>query len=222
MPAFDLFTIGHSNIPAERFIALLRDAGIDAIADVRSTPASRFCPWFSAKNLAPLLAGVNVAYVFFGDELGGRPRDPSLYCDGLADYEAMAQRPGFRADLDRLLAMARERRLCLMCSERDPLDCHRCLLVARALAARGVSTGHILHNGEIESHTATERRLLKAAGEDGDLFVTGHDERLAAAYRRRARAVAFRLKSANKTPEKAANKRATTINKKSRAKKKSR
>ena len=152
----------------------------------------------------------------------GRPRDPSLYCDGVADYGAMAQRPGFKADLDRLLAMTGQRRLCLMCSERDPLDCHRCLLVARALAARGVSIGHILHNGEIESHTATERRLLKAAGEDGDLFVTGQDERLAAAYRRRARAVAYRLKGANKTPEKTANKRATTINKKSRAKKKSR
>ena len=83
----------------------------------------------------------------------GRPRDPSLYCDGVADYGAMAQRPGFKADLDRLLAMTGQRRLCLMCSERDPLDCHRCLLIARALAARGVSVGHILHNGGIESHT---------------------------------------------------------------------
>ena len=222
MPAFDLFTIGHSNIPADRFIALLRGAGVDAIADVRSIPASRFCPWFSAKNLAPLLAGANLDYAFFGNALGGRPHDPSLYCDGVADYEAMAQRPGFRADLDRLLAMARERRLCLMCSERDPLDCHRCLLVARALAARGMNIAHILHNGEIESHTAIERRLVKAAGEDGDLFVTGHDERLAAAYRRRARAVAYRLKGANKEPQKTANKGATTINKKIRAKKKSR
>jgi uncharacterized protein (DUF488 family) len=222
MPAFDLFTIGHSNIPAERFIALLRGAGVDAIADVRSIPASRFCPWFSAKNLAPVLAAANLDYAFFGDALGGRPHDPSLYCDGVADYEAMAQRPGFRADLDRLLAVARERRLCLMCSERDPLDCHRCLLVARALAAVGVSIGHILHNGEIESHTATERRLVKAAGEDSDLFVTGHDERLAAAYRRRARAVAYRLKGANKESQKTANKGPTTINKKIRAKKKSR
>jgi hypothetical protein len=182
----------------------------------------RFCPWFSAKNLAPLLAGATMDYVFFGDALGGRPRDPSLYCDGVADYEAMSQRPGFRADLDRLLTMAGRRRLCLMCSERDPLDCHRCLLVARALAARGVSVGHILHNGEIESHIATERRLVKTAGGSGDLFVTGQDERLAAAYRRCARAVAYRLKGANKTPEKTANKKATTINKKNRAKKKSR
>jgi uncharacterized protein (DUF488 family) len=52
MTTFDFFTIGHSNIPAERFIALLRGAGVDAVADVRSIPASRFCPWFSAKNRA--------------------------------------------------------------------------------------------------------------------------------------------------------------------------
>jgi len=78
MTAFDLFTIGHSNIPPERFTTLLRAAGADTIADVRSVPASRFCPWFSAKNLAPLLAGANMDYLFLGDELGGRPRDPSL------------------------------------------------------------------------------------------------------------------------------------------------
>jgi len=195
MTAFDLFTIGHSNIPAERFIALLRGAGVDAVADVRSIPASRFCPWFSAKNLAPLLAGANVAYLSFGDELGGRPRDPSLYCDDVADYEVMAQQPSFRMGLDRLLANTRQRRLCLMCSERDPLDCHRCLLVARALAARGVSVGHILHDGAIESHTTTERRLLEAAGVDGDLFATGQDERLAAAYRHARRRIPRRQKS---------------------------
>ena len=132
MTAFDLFTIGHSNIPAQRFTAMLRAAGIETIADVRSVPASRFCPWFSAKNLAPLLAGANMSYLFFGDELGGRPRDRSLYCDGVADYEAMARQPSFQDGLDRLLGNAAPRRLCLMCSERDPLDCHRCLLVARA------------------------------------------------------------------------------------------
>jgi uncharacterized protein (DUF488 family) len=208
MPDFDLFTIGHSNIPAERFTAMLRGAGVETVADVRSVPASRFCPWFSAKNLAPLLAGADMNYLLFGDVLGGRPRDPSLYCDGVADYEAMAQRPSFQAGLDRLLTHAGRRCLCLTCSERDPLDCHRCLLVARALAARGMTVGHILYNGEIEPHAATERRLLKGAGGDSDLFATGQDERLAAAYRLRARAVAYRLKGANKTSGKAAGKAA--------------
>ena len=216
MTTFDLFTIGHSNISVERFIALLHGAGIDAIADVRSIPASRFCPWFSAKNLAPLLGKANIDYLSFGDKLGGRPRDPSLYCDGVADYEAMAQRASFQVGLDRLHAQAGPHRLCLMCSERDPLDCHRCLLVARALAARGVAVGHILHDGRIESHAATERRLLECAGEDSDLFVTGQDERLAAAYRRRARAAAHRIKGAKKALNRTTSKRAAAINKTSR------
>lgn len=216
MRAFDLFTIGHSNIAAERFVGLLHDAGVEAVADVRSVPASRFCPWFSAKNLTPLLAGAKIDYLFVGDELGGRPRDPSLYCDGVADYEAMARRPGFQTALDRLLDKAGQQRLCLMCSERDPLDCHRCLLVARALAVRDVTVGHILHDGAIRPHAAIEQRLLDLAGEDSDLFATGQDERLAAAYRRRARAVAYRLKSEIAAPDKPAGKRATVINKKSR------
>ena len=79
-----------------------------------------------------------------------------------------------------------------MCAEREPLDCHRCLLVARALAERGLTIGHILHDGTVEPHAATEQRLLALTGASDDLFVTGQDERLAAAYRRRARAVAYR------------------------------
>ena len=101
MAAFDLFSIGHSNIPAERFLAMLRAAGVKAIADVRSTPASRFFPWFSAKNLAGLLAQHGMAYLPYGGELGGRPRDPALYRDGIADYEAMARQPQFAAGLER-------------------------------------------------------------------------------------------------------------------------
>jgi uncharacterized protein (DUF488 family) len=193
--AFDLFTIGHSNIPAARFTALLRGAGADTIADVRSMPVSRFCPWFSAKNLAPLLAAEPIDYLFFGDALGGRPRDASLYRDGIADYEAMARQPNFQAALDRMLEEGARYRLCLMCSEREPLDCHRCLLVARALAERGVTIGHILHDGGVEPHTATEQRLLRLADADNDLFAPGQRERLAAAYRRRARDVAYRAKA---------------------------
>lgn len=196
MTAFDLLTIGHSNIPAPRLTAMLHAAGADAIADVRSMPVSRFCPWFSAKNLAPLLAGESMDYLFFGDELGGRPRDPSLYCDGIADYEAMTRQTSFQTGLERLLHDAGRHRLCLMCSEREPLDCHRCLLVARALAGRGASIGHILYDGSIEPHTTTEQRLLQLADADNDLFASGQHDRLAAAYRRRSRAVAYRVKKA--------------------------
>jgi len=93
MSSFDLFSIGHSTIAAERFLALLRDAGVDAVADVRSTPFSRRFPWFSGKNLAATLAQHGMAYLAHGDALGGRPRDAALYRDGVADYEAMARSP---------------------------------------------------------------------------------------------------------------------------------
>ena len=200
MKTFDFYSIGHSNIPAERFMALLHAQNVTAIADVRTTPLSRFCPWFSAKNLKPLLEQNGVAYRSYGESLGGRPQSPELYRDGVADYEAMAGRPDFQNGLDRLIADATRARgdgvVCLMCAEREPLDCHRCLLVARTLAARDFGIGHILHDGMVEPHARTEHRLLKLAGDASDLFAPGQNARIAAAYRQRARAVAYRAQSA--------------------------
>jgi uncharacterized protein (DUF488 family) len=189
--AFDLLTIGHSNLPIEAFLVLLRDAGVTAVADVRSQPFSRRFPWFSEKRLRQSLDSEGIAYVPMGEALGGRPRDPALFCDGVADYEAMAAVPEFRAGIERVVEATGRQRLCLMCAEREPLDCHRCLLVAPALAARGLDLGHILHDGTILSHQAIEQRLL--ADEPGDdLFAIDRASRLVQAYRRRARKVAFR------------------------------
>jgi len=132
---YDLLTIGHSNLRAERFMALLTSAGVTAIGDVRSVPFSRWCPWFSGKALAERLAGERIAYVALGDTLGGRPSDPKLYRDGVADYEAMAARPEFAAGLARVMDASARQRVCLLCAEREPLDCHRCLLVERSANA---------------------------------------------------------------------------------------
>ncbi|MGH6769036.1 MAG: DUF488 family protein [Xanthobacteraceae bacterium] len=189
---FELLTVGHSNRTAEDFLSLVRNAGVTAIADVRSVPFSRRFPWFSARPLSERLAGRGIAYLAFGDALGGRPADPAFYCDGIADYEAMAEAVVFRDGLARLGDEMRKHRVCLMCSEREPLDCHRCLLAGRVLARRGCAIGHILGDGTVEPHAATEDRLLARVGNGDDLF---HDRgaRLADAYRRRARAVAARL-----------------------------
>jgi uncharacterized protein (DUF488 family) len=190
----DLLTIGHSNLPVEAFMTLIQNAGVTAVADVRSVPFSRRFPWFSGPKLAAGLQGADIAYLPFGEALGGRPRDPGLYCEGVADYEKMAVTPLFRAGLDRLGEAMGRFRVCLMCAEREPLDCHRCLLVARALAERGVRLGHILVDGTIEPHAATEERLLGRGGGSDDLFST-HATRLAAAYRARAYKVAAQLKA---------------------------
>jgi uncharacterized protein (DUF488 family) len=192
--SFDLLTIGHSNLPAQRFMALLTSAGVTAIADVRSVPFSRWCPWFSGKALAERLARERIAYLALGDALGGRPSDPTLYREGVADYEAMAARPEFAAGLARVMDASARQRVCLLCAEREPLDCHRCLLVGRALCERRLTLGHIRPDGTIEPHAATEERLLALAGGEADLFCD-RAERLAQAYRRRAQAVGARLKT---------------------------
>jgi uncharacterized protein (DUF488 family) len=191
---FDLLTIGHSNLTADAFMALAQGSGVTAIADVRSVPFSRRFPWFTGPKLAARLQGADIAYLPFGDALGGRPRDPALYSDGAADYEKMAASAPFRAGLDRLGEAMGRFRLCLMCAEREPLDCHRCLLVARALSESGSRVGHILVDGTIEPHAATEERLLGRAGAADDLF-GNRATRLAQAYRDRARKVAAHFKA---------------------------
>jgi uncharacterized protein (DUF488 family) len=187
----EVFTIGHSTLPYERFIALLRHAGVNAIADIRTSPFSRHFPQFNRDNLKSQLRLDGVSYVFLGKELGGRPRDRMLYRDGVADYEKMATCETFGEGLQRVVEGAKRYRIALMCSEHDPVDCHRCLLVSRALLKKGVRVGHILSDGTVATQAQIEDRLLELAGCNSDDLFAPREERLATAYRDRARKVAF-------------------------------
>lgn len=181
----EILTIGHSNHSPERFLALLAGAGASLLVDVRSLPFSRRLPHFSRPHLAPLLGRAGIAYEFLGDSLGGRPARPDLLRDGIADYEEMAAEPAFRAGLARVQEVAAERRTVLLCAERDPLDCHRALLVGRALAAAGAAMTHILADGTHEPQAALEERLLRLTGHDAADLLDPREARLAAAYRAR-------------------------------------
>ena len=91
----NLFTIGHSNLPADRFLGLLKAHGVTAIADVRSVPFSRRFPWFSSRTLQERLQSKGIAYAMLGDSLGGRPTNPTLYRDGVADTRPWPPPPTF-------------------------------------------------------------------------------------------------------------------------------
>ena len=173
-------TIGHSNHPIERFVGLLQEAGIALLVDVRSMPYSRRFPQFSKERLAKSLAGAGIAYVHEGAALGGKP-------EGGGDYDALAERPAFKDALGRLIERADETALCLMCAEKEPLDCHRTVLVSRRLAERGVAIEHLLADGSVRAHREIEEALLaRTAGPD--LF-EDREARLARAYRMRERAM---------------------------------
>jgi uncharacterized protein (DUF488 family) len=153
---------------------------------------SRFSPHFNKAAFAASLAARDVAYLFLGQALGGRPENPEMYTEGRADYAKMAASPEFREGLARLVEEAGRHRLAAMCSEADPLDCHRCLLVGRALAESGHDVAHILGSGEIVSHADTEDRLLELEHlAEADLPLLSRTERLAEAYRSRNRRAAY-------------------------------
>jgi uncharacterized protein (DUF488 family) len=158
--ASPLFTIGHSNHPIERFIALLTRHGVTALADVRSVPRSRFNPQFNRERLDAALREAGIAYVFLGDALGGKPDAP-----GGRDYNKMAAAPSFQAGLARVRDGTTRHRVALMCAEKEPLDCHRFVLVARHLR-HDLAIQHILADGGLEPQDATEDRLHAATGLD--------------------------------------------------------
>lgn len=192
-----ILTIGHSNHALAKFMALLKRAEVTAVADVRSAPVSRFSPHFNKDRLARSLAEQGTTYVSLGKELGGRPELPELFTDGVADYEKMVELPSFQAGIARLITGAESHRVAIMCAEADPLDCHRCLLVGRALAEEGVEVGHILSSGQVLTHAEIEDRLLDLAGlTDENLLAASRGERLAEAYRARARKAAYAMRNA--------------------------
>jgi uncharacterized protein (DUF488 family) len=190
----EIFTIGHSNHAADDFVALLRRHAIATLADVRSTPASRRHPWFGRARLEATLRGCGIAYAFLGDALGARPADPALYRDGRADFARMAATPAFGDAVARLVERAGRERVALLCAEREPLDCHRALLVARSLADLGLRVRHILADGRLESHADTEERLLALARTAPPPLLATPENRRAAleqAYALRGRAIAY-------------------------------
>ena len=147
-----LLTVGHSTLAAERFTALLNGGLVRVVADVRRHPGSRRSPQFGVEALRESLAAVGIDYVGLGAELGGRRRAG----EGPTDVDNSAwQHPSFRAyadymgtdaferGIERLEAIAVERRTAIMCAEAHPSRCHR-RLIADAMTARGWRVYHLL------------------------------------------------------------------------------
>ena len=171
-----VLTIGHSNHSIERFVALLRQHGVTAVADVRSIPYSRFNPQFSRQALERALRDAGISYVFLGKELGARSEDPACYDNGRVSYDRLSRTDLFREGLDRVKKGAVAHKIALMCAEKEPLECHRTLLVSRALDRDGVSVAHILADGRLESHHDSLIRLLTVVGLPAEDLFKSQDE----------------------------------------------
>ncbi|MFC0242785.1 DUF488 domain-containing protein [Rhodopseudomonas telluris] len=190
-----VYTIGHSTHTIEKLIAMLKEHGITAIGDVRSRPYSRMNPQFNREPLKKALRETDIAYVFLGAELGARSEDMSCYRNGQVQYDLLARTDLFKRGIERVKDGAHRYRLALMCAEKEPLDCHRTILVSRTLFEDGVPIKHILADGGIEDHARTVDRLVAMLRVPGsDMFRTD-DVVVSEAFARQGKEIAYREQS---------------------------
>ena len=181
-----IYTIGHSNGTIERLIGLLQQHSITAVADVRSQPYSRFNPQFNREVLASSLKRAGLEYVFLGQELGARSDDPACYRGGRAQYSLIAKAEIFQRGIERLLSGAQRFSLAILCAEKEPLVCHRGILISRHLHDRGMVVRHILEDGSVEDHESAVERLLEMHGLRDEHLFHSREERIALAYEKQA------------------------------------
>ena len=168
-----LYTIGHSNHPVDHLLHLLSLHQVSAVADVRSIPFSRYTPQFNQGPLQKVLRGAGREYVFLGKELGARSEDPACYKDGKLQFGLVAQTGLFQNGLARILKGMETYRIALLCAEKDPITCHRMILVCRNLRLHIPVIRHILEDGRAEENPQAERRLRQSLGiQENHLFAT--------------------------------------------------
>ncbi len=186
-----IFTIGHSTHSIEKFIGLLKRHGVTALVDVRSSPYSRINPQFNRESLKQALRENGITYVFLGKELGARSSDTSCYVGRKVQYDRLAKTTLFASGLERVQQGMSTHCLALMCAEKDPLACHRTILVTRNLVARGISTQHILEDGSLEAHAEAISRLMRQLKiPEGDMF-RSREDCMEEAYRRQGEKIAY-------------------------------
>lgn len=165
-------TIGHSNHPIEILLGLLKHHQVEIVVDTRSQPYSKYSPQFDREALKSALAAQDIRYLHMGKELGGRPAGARFYDhEGHVLYDRVAGSPLFQEGLARLEKGLVEFRMALLCSEENPIGCHRRLLIGRVLGEHGVVIEHIRGDGRLQS----EAELIREeSGDDGQLSLFEH------------------------------------------------
>ncbi len=200
MAAAHLFTIGYSGYRYGDFLQTLDDMGITALVDVRQWAKSTTFEQYNAENLRPALREMGISHLHLGRELGARPSDLALYTNGRADFDKVMESSLFNLGYQRLLdGIDKNFRICLMCSQKDPLICHRAVLIARCFELRNpeVEIFHLNPGKSPESQRDFGARLMKAQNlYDHNLLLPDFEQRKNLAYRRQGQAIAWKIEKA--------------------------
>jgi len=187
----EVLSIGHSNHALELFLQLLAQHQVAVLADVRSVPYSRRNPAYNKEALDASLKLANIAYLFMGKELGAKSSDPEHYIEGRVSYPRLAATALFQDGLARVIERSQTQRLAIMCAEKEPLECHRTLLVTRALVEHGVAVAHIHADGHLEPHDDLMRRMRARNGVPESDLLKSQDELRDEAYALQSQRIAY-------------------------------
>lgn len=156
-----LYTIGHSTYPAEHFAELLKCFEVDCILDVRSVPFSRHVPQYNRDELKAFLKQNGIEYHPMGKWFGARQPDMQFYSEeGYLDFEKFRESSLFIQGLESVKRGLDQFNIALMCSEKDPIDCHRAIMVGRGFELDGTDVKHILHDFSSITQAELNARLL--------------------------------------------------------------
>ena len=186
-----IFTIGYSVHEIYDFINILKKYNINALADVRSQPFSGYKPEYNKKPLSISLKKENIIYIFLGEECGARTSNSECYSNGKANYSLIANTDSFKKCINRIKKGMKKYNICLMCAEKDPVNCHRTVLICRNLKYDYINIKHILSDGSLEDHSLTEKRMMKLNKiPESDLFMP-KEELLQKAYDKQGEKIAY-------------------------------
>ena len=199
----DLFTIGHSVHPLAYFLELLRKYAVDYVIDVRSIPYSEHASDYNKENIKNFLNDEKIGYAHMGKYFGARQEDSSLYTFDknkekyYLDFEKVQKSPNFQIGFENILKGREKYKIAFMCSEKNPIDCHRAIMVGNAFFKKGCSVKHILDNGLIKDHSDLNNELLNKYfpnRSQGDFFCqTNEKDLIDQAYQKRNIEIGYTL-----------------------------
>jgi uncharacterized protein (DUF488 family) len=156
-----IFTIGYSGFQIDEFVRVLRENEIAAVIDVRSSPYSGYHVDYNKEPLKRVLKNNGIAYRDYSVEFGARQTRTEFFApEGYLDFKKYVLSDSFQEGVTRI-----ERGIeagytpALMCAEKDPMNCHRTIMVGRWFHDHGYTVRHIQPDGIVESHDSVERRL---------------------------------------------------------------
>lgn len=195
----EIYTIGYSGFKLEDFICVLKSYNINGLIDVRSTPVSKYYTDYNKQELSASLKKMDIAYRNYKYEFGARQTEHKYYPNGYLDFKLFAKSERFQEGMNRLIsAMPSGFRFALMCSEKDPISCHRTIMVAREFNERGILAKHILADGSICTQLDIENRLVDMYFPDRDqLSLFGSpltwDEMVSESYIQQNKRIGYKL-----------------------------